>query len=94
MSQVILRELAAAYGTPLFVYDKAGLDKRAHDLLALELPDGLTVRYAMKANNHPEILTRFHRAGLHFDASSSYEVQELLELGVPPYQSLEPAACT
>lgn len=78
-----LRQLAEAHGTPLFVYDKKHIGSRAGQLLALRLPDGLTVRYAMKANNHPGILTQFHEAGLHFDASSSYEVDELLGLGVP-----------
>ncbi|MBP9761632.1 hypothetical protein KBD11_01035 [Candidatus Saccharibacteria bacterium] len=36
----------------------------------------------MKANNHPDVIQIFHQAGLHFDASSSYEAQELLDLGI------------
>jgi diaminopimelate decarboxylase len=51
-------------------------------LLALQMPFGLTVRYAIKANPHPTIIDLFAHAGLHFDASSSYETAQLLEQGV------------
>ncbi len=77
-----LRELAREQGTPLFVYSRDMLVERAKKLLNLELPFGLTARYAVKANNHPEVIRLFHESGLHFDASSSYEAQELLELGI------------
>lgn len=65
-------------GLPLFVYDRHYLATRAQSLLALDLPYGLTSRYAVKANNHPEIIKLFNEAGLSFDASSSYEAAELL----------------
>lgn len=77
-----LRELAREQGTPLYVYSRDMLVERAKKLLNLELPFGLTARYAVKANNHPEVIRLFHEAGLQFDASSSYEAQELLELGI------------
>ncbi len=48
----------------------------------LQLPFGYTPRYAVKANNHPEIIRMFNKQSLHFDASSSYEAAELLEQGV------------
>ena len=83
VSDTELRALAAQHGTPLFVYSERYLRERATVLTELVLPYGLTPRYAMKANNHPDILRLFHEAGLHFDASSSYEAVELLELGVP-----------
>ncbi len=78
-----LREIAMAHGTPCFVYSGDMLAERAKKLLSLELPYGFTPRYAMKANNHPEIIRLFHETGLSFDASSSYEAQELINLGVP-----------
>lgn len=78
-----LKKLATEHGTPLFVYDATYLRKRAQELLNLELPFGLVARYAVKANNHPEIIKLLHEAGLYFDASSSYEADEFLELGVP-----------
>lgn len=78
-----LRRLAEQHGTPLFVYDSASLADRAKQLQALQLPYGLTVRYAMKANNHPKVLALYASLGLQFDASSSYEAMELLEQGIP-----------
>lgn len=50
--------------------------------MRLHAPYGLTVRYAMKANPHSQIVKMFAEAGLHFDASSSYEVAQLLEQGI------------
>lgn len=73
---------AAMQGSPVFVYSRQMLQDRAHELTELKLPYGFTPRYALKANNHPEIIRLFDTAGLHFDASSSYEAQELLNLGV------------
>ena len=83
MEDARLRELAREQGTPLYVYSRDMLVERAKKLLSLELPFGFTPRYAMKANNHAEVVRLFHEAGLQFDASSSYEAQELLELGIP-----------
>ncbi len=76
------RSLAVKYQTPLYVYDRKRLDKRVHELLNLSLPFGLTVRYAVKANPHPEIIRVFAESGLHFDASSSYEAVQLLSQGI------------
>ena len=78
-----LQEVASQVGTPCFIYSRDILVERAKKLLSLELPFGFIPRYAMKANNHAEVVSLFHEAGLHFDASSSYEAQELLELGTP-----------
>lgn len=77
------RNLASRHGTPLYVYDQTHLKSRASELLRLQAPFGLTVRYAVKANPHPEIIQLFAKAGLHFDASSSYEAVQLLKLSVP-----------
>jgi diaminopimelate decarboxylase len=77
------RELTAAHGSPLYVYSRAALEARADELLSLDSPAGLTVRYAVKANPHPGIIKLFAGRGLHFDASSSYEAQSLLDQGTP-----------
>lgn len=69
--------------TPRYEYSRSKLQERINELTTLSAPYGLTVRYAMKANPHPEILKTIHASGIHFDASSSYEALELLELGVP-----------
>ena len=48
------------------------------------MPYGFTPRFAIKANPHPEIIRIFSEAGMHFDASSDYEVYNLIEMGVEP----------
>lgn len=69
--------------TPRYEYSKAKIRERISYLMGLSTPFGLTVRYALKANPHPEILQMMHESGVHFDASSSYEASELLALGIP-----------
>ncbi len=76
-------ELVARYGNPLFVYSKGQLCARAQELLGLSMPFDMTVRYAAKANPHPEIIMLFAELGLHFDASSSFEAAALLHMGIP-----------
>jgi diaminopimelate decarboxylase len=77
-----LTQLAQEHGSPLFVYNREYLNARAKQLTNLALPFGLTPRYAVKANNHPEIVALLNEAGMQFDASSSYEVDELLKQGI------------
>lgn len=77
-----LQKLAEQHGTPLFVYSKDALHGRAEQLARLELPYGFTPRYAAKANMHPDIIKTFDEYGLAFDASSSYEANKLMEMGV------------
>lgn len=77
-----LLELADKHGSPLFVYSSQILRERAKLLKTMNFAGGWIPRYAVKANNHPEIINIFNDAGLHFDASSSYEALELLEQGI------------
>jgi diaminopimelate decarboxylase len=67
--------------TPRFEYSRKVIGERIAELSALKAPNGLVVRYAVKANPHPEILKMMHDGGVHFDASSSYEAEELLRAG-------------
>lgn len=69
--------------TPRYEYSKSRIQERVSYLMGLSTPYGLTVRYALKANPHPEIIRMMHESGVHFDASSSYEAAELLALGIP-----------
>lgn len=82
LSQTQSRELAEEHGTPFFAYSKKLLRERAGLLMNLKAPYGLTVRYAIKANPHPEIIKLFAAGGLHFDASSSYEAMHLIGQGI------------
>lgn len=76
--------IAKAHGTPVFVYDEARLLKQAEVALAFPAPYGLTVRYAMKAAPTRAILQLFADKGLHFDASSGYEVERLIAADIQP----------
>lgn len=70
-------------GTPAFVYDEKTLKAQAAATLAFPNPFGLTVRYAMKACPNAAILRLFDSCGLHFDASSSFEVDRAIKAGIP-----------
>ncbi len=82
------KSLAAQHGTPLFVYDKAVLTKQAATMLAMPAPYGLTVRYAMKANSNPEILSVLREQGIVIDASSGYEAAFAIAQGFAPHDVL------
>jgi diaminopimelate decarboxylase len=68
--------------TPRFEYSRKIIGERINYLRGLEVPFGCTVRYAVKANPHAEILKMMDGGGVHFDASSSYEAEMLLGAGI------------
>jgi diaminopimelate decarboxylase len=72
------------YGTPLFVYSRQVLEAQAQAVLNVPAPYGLTVRYAMKANPHPDVLRVFREHDVHIDASSGYEAAMAIEQGFLP----------
>lgn len=76
------RELRERFGTPLYLYDESLLREAADAALAFPHAYGLTVRFAMKACPNARILRLFDRLGLHFDASSGYEVRRLAAAGI------------
>lgn len=69
--------------TPRYEYSRAAITEKITELQQLSLPFGYTLRYALKANPHPEIVQLLQQTGVLFDASSSYEAVYLLEQGVP-----------
>ncbi len=73
--------LVGEHGSPLFVYSREKLVEQTRQLLAVPAPFGLTVRYAMKANSHPDILEVFRTQGIKVDASSGYEAALAKERG-------------
>ena len=85
--------LARAYGTPLFVYDRARFAENARRLQAALAGTGLPfrVRFALKANPLPEILEVFRGLGapgtpesIGIDACSPGEVERAIECGWRP----------
>lgn len=75
--------LAERFGTPLYVYDEKTLRANAAACLAFPNAFGLTVRFAIKACPNAAVLRLFLSLGLHFDASSVYEVRRAMLAGVP-----------
>ncbi len=82
------REIASDFGTPVYVYSERLLEEQADKALAFPNAFGLTVRYAMKANSNKNILKLFRNKGIHIDASSGYEVERSMLVGIFPAQIL------
>ena len=78
-----VRALVSEFGSPLFVYDEALLRAAAKEVRAFPNAFGLTARFAMKAAPNANILRIFSEEGLHFDASSGYEVERAVKAGIP-----------
>lgn len=83
LDKKIATDIKEAYNTPIYVYDEKSLRSQASKALAFPNPYGLTVRFAMKASPNAAILQIFNSMGLHFDASSGYEVIRAMRAGVP-----------
>jgi diaminopimelate decarboxylase len=81
---VAIEKLAEEYGTPLFVYSRATLERhwRAFDN-ALAEHDHL-VCYAVKANSSLAVLNLLARLGSGFDIVSGGELQRVLQAGGDP----------
>jgi diaminopimelate decarboxylase len=81
---VDLREVAARFGTPCYVYSRAALERhwRAYDEAFAGL-DHL-VCYAVKANSNLAVLNVLARLGAGFDIVSAGELERVLAAGGDP----------
>lgn len=79
-----VRILQQDFGTPVFVYDEATLERQAREVLRFPYAHSLTARFAMKALPTGAILRLLHGLGLHIDASSGFEVERAMKAGIPP----------
>jgi len=82
--QVDLEELAATYGTPLYVYSRATLERhwKAFDQALGEHRH--LVCYAVKANSNIAVLALLARLGSGFDIVSAGELARVLHAGGDP----------
>ncbi len=81
---VAVTELAETYGTPLYVYSRATLERHWHAFDdALDGRDHL-VCYAVKANSNLAVLNLLARLGSGFDIVSGGELQRVLQAGGDP----------
>ena len=78
---VPVRQLADGYGTPLYVYSRATLERhwRAFDEALADHPH--LVCYAVKANSNLAVLQVLARLGSGFDIVSGGELQRVLKAG-------------
>ena len=60
------------------------MKKNCQNILKFPHSHNLIVRYAIKANPHKCLLQIIDKQGLHFDASSEYEVERCLLAGIKP----------
>ncbi len=84
LTEEVARSVQREFGTPIYVYDQRTLERQANLVLNFPNAFGLTARYAMKACSTGAVLKVLTDAGLHIDASSGYEVERALRVGVPP----------
>jgi diaminopimelate decarboxylase len=73
---IAVPELARRFGTPVFVYERAVIEKRIAELKAFD-----TVRYAQKACSNLAILALMKKHGVVVDAVSAGEIHRALRVG-------------
>lgn len=81
---IAVKELAEQYGTPLFVYSRATIERHWHafDKAAGDHPH--LICYAVKANSNIAVLNVLARLGSGFDIVSAGELARVLEAGGEP----------
>ena len=82
--QVALNSLAEQYGTPLYVYSRATLEKHWHAFDQALASRPHLVCYAVKANSNLAVLNVLARLGSGFDIVSSGELLRVLAAGGDP----------
>jgi diaminopimelate decarboxylase len=81
---VAIATLAEQYGTPLFVYSRATLERHWHAFDAALAGHDHLVCYAVKANSNLAVLNLLARLGSGFDIVSGGELQRVLQAGGKP----------
>lgn len=82
--QVSLKQLAATYGTPAYVYSRAAITA-AYQAYAQALGDHTgMICYAVKANSNLGVLNLLARLGAGFDIVSAGELERVLRAGGDP----------
>ena len=81
---VAITELAEQYGTPLFVYSRATLERHWHAFDSALAGHDHLVCYAVKANSNLAVLNLLARLGSGFDIVSGGELQRVLQAGGKP----------
>jgi len=77
-----VEDIAAEFGTPLFLYDRDVLERQWRRLLDA-LPGDFDVHYSMKANPLQAILRFFVERGCGIEVASAGELHQALCAGCP-----------
>ncbi len=81
---VAIAELAETYGTPLYVYSRATLERHWHAFDSALAGHDHLVCYAVKANSNLAVLNLLARLGSGFDIVSGGELERVLRAGGEP----------
>lgn len=82
--QCSLTEIAAAYGTPCYVYSRKGIESAWQQLNAALAPHPHQICYAVKANSNLAVLDLMARLGSGFDVVSGGELARIIAAGGEP----------
>jgi diaminopimelate decarboxylase len=81
---VPVARIAAAVGTPFYLYSAGALAARYHGFAAAFAPDEPLICYAVKANSNLAVLRLLARLGAGADVVSEGELRRALAAGMPP----------
>jgi diaminopimelate decarboxylase len=83
VGRVPISMIAAAHGTPLFVYDRTILERKFHSVRST-LPASFSIRYSVKANPNSAILRFFLEKGCGLEIASAGEFHLAMSAGCRP----------
>ena len=86
VDQVALAEIAAAVGTPAYVYSAGTMRARAQAFLDAFRGERVLFCFAVKANSNIAVIRLFAQSGLGADTVSGGEIARALAAGVPPHR--------
>lgn len=86
--QLPVADLAARYGTPLYVYSRATLERHYQAFNDALAPVPHCVHYAVKANSNLAVLNVLARLGAGFDIVSGGELARVLAAGGNPAKTV------
>ena len=81
---VPISRIAAAVGTPFYLYSTAGFTTLYRKFAAAFLPDRPLICFAVKANSNLAVLRHFAALGAGADVVSEGELRRALAAGMPP----------
>lgn len=87
------RSLAEEFGSPLYVYDAAVIERQYTQLRDAFAGLKLRLLYACKANSNMAIIRLIHGLGAGIDAVSIYEIELAMRCGVPASDILYTPNC-